>query len=173
MIHPRIIDKPLGVLVARLPRGLYTFMSLISIIASPLVLAGVLVFIVISSAWSDNDQLLWAALIALMLTPLAEFSKLITRRRRPETLYAQNMRLQTYSFPSGHAYVSALVFGFLAIAVVGWMSYNVLFSTIFISLAFLVGVSRVYLGAHFPSDVLAGWFMGAAAQYLVWIKTGL
>ena len=173
MIHPRIVDKPLGAIVGKLPRRLYGFMAMVSSVASPLILAGIVMIVIIISAIIGNDQLAWAGAIVLLLSPVAEFSKFITRRHRPETLYAENMRLKTYSFPSGHAYVSALVFGFLAITAITWLTYGMLLAVVLIFLAFLVGVSRVYLGAHFPSDVIAGWTMGFAAQYLVWIKAGL
>lgn len=173
MIHPRIIDKPLGAIIAKLPRRVTPLMSAASFIASPPIVAVVLLWVIALSAAADNDRLFQSGLIALLLSPVAELSKLITRRHRPETLYAQNMRFKTYSFPSGHSYISALVFGFLAIAAAAWLPFGWLIAAALVALIFLVGVSRVYLGAHFPSDVVAGWTLGAAAQYLVWLKAGL
>lgn len=55
--------------------------------------------------------------------------------------------------PSGHAQNSVVVFGYLASAgVSGWAIAGLL--------AFLVGVSRIFLGVHFPQDVLGGWVLG-------------
>jgi membrane-associated phospholipid phosphatase len=71
------------------------------------------------------------------------------------------------SFPSGHASGSFCVAAFLAVALpavpVGWPAapWRRLLAGATIALAVLVAVSRVYLGAHFPSDVLAGGLFGA------------
>lgn len=173
MIHPRIIDKPLGAIVSKIPDRFHGLMLFVSIVFSPLFLGIFLAIILCVSLWIDNDQMRYAAAITFLLLPLAELCKLITKRSRPETLYAQNMRLKTYSFPSGHAYVSALVFGFLAVAAITGLSYGIFLAAVFVMIAALVGVSRVYLGAHFPSDVVAGWLMGSAAQYIIWLKGGL
>lgn len=173
MIHPRVIDKPLSVIVAKFPRGLMPIMSFASNIIAPPTVVGLLVVIIVISALVGNDQLLAAGLITLLVSPLAEVLKLISRRTRPETLYVKNMRFKTFSFPSGHSYVAALVFGFLAVAAVLWLPFGWLIAVACISLAILVGISRVYLGAHFPSDVVAGWTLGAVAQYFIWLKVGL
>ena len=67
------------------------------------------------------------------------------------------------SFPSAHASDTAA-----AVAVVTWAAPPV--APLAIALAVLVGISRVYLGAHYPSDVVAGWVLGAAiGALLIWI----
>ena len=59
------------------------------------------------------------------------------------------------SFPSAHAADTGA-----AAAVISWAAPPV--APLAIALAILVGVSRVYLGVHYPSDVVAGWVLGAA-----------
>ena len=73
-----------------------------------------------------------------------------------------------FSFPSGHAQQAAVFFGLLALHFKKrW------FTTVAALTVFLIGFSRVYLGAHFPSDVLAGWTLGAAIAwgYARWSET--
>lgn len=68
-----------------------------------------------------------------------------------------------YGFPSGHAQGAAVTYGALAAAVQRrWF-------TALASLAiFLVGISRVYLGVHYPADVLGGWAVGLAFLWAGW-----
>ena len=65
-----------------------------------------------------------------------------------------------YSFPSGHAQQAAMFWGLLALHFrKRW------FSALAAAIVFLIGFSRVYLGVHFPSDVVVGWTLGAAIAW--------
>lgn len=69
------------------------------------------------------------------------------------------------SFPSGHAMLSAVVyltFGVLIARLTPRPGLKVYVMGVAAALCILVGISRVYLGAHWPSDVLAGWAAGTA-----------
>jgi undecaprenyl-diphosphatase len=71
------------------------------------------------------------------------------------------------SFPSGHALYAASVFGGLAVLVTARIRHPLLRLAIWfvaIALILLVGLSRVYLGVHYPSDVLAGYAIG-----VIWV----
>ena len=75
------------------------------------------------------------------------------------------------SFPSGHATLSAAVFltaGALLARAAPEPRLKIHVATVAAVLAVLVGVSRVYLGVHWPSDVLAGWVLGAGWAALCW-----
>jgi membrane-associated phospholipid phosphatase len=89
-------------------------------------------------------------------------------RTRPTPFFDYPLPL-SHSFPSGHAFFAASFFGGLAVLISSrvrrtWVRIAVW--TILIGLILLVGFSRVYLGVHYPSDVLAG---DAAA--VVWVTT--
>ena len=73
-------------------------------------------------------------------------------------------RVFTTSFPSGHATVSAVVYltlGALLAEMTESRGQKILYLGSAVLLTVMVGLSRVYLGVHYPTDVLAGWSIGA------------
>lgn len=67
-----------------------------------------------------------------------------------------------YSFPSGHAMVSLAFYGFMAyLATLHGEKWGKPIAGVLGLLIFLIGLSRVYLNVHYPSDVLGGWIFGA------------
>jgi len=97
-------------------------------------------------------------------------------RPRPE-LVPHLVQVTNASFPSGHAMISSAVYLTLALMLAEGMSRDgwrgragrVAVVAFFSLLAVLIGMSRVYLGVHWPSDVLAGWCFGTAWALLVWM----
>lgn len=82
--------------------------------------------------------------------------KLLFKRERP-SLWESIIHEQSFSFPSGHAMASsALVFALIFIA---WKT-RYRWVVLIVGIVFMIGVglSRVYFGVHYPSDILAGWF---------------
>jgi undecaprenyl-diphosphatase len=78
----------------------------------------------------------------------------------------------TPSFPSGHSMLSAVVYltlGALLARIVARRRVKAYVLALAMLLAFLVGLSRVYLGVHYPTDVLAGWSAGLAWALLCWL----
>lgn len=103
-------------------------------------------------------------------TLLSNGLKLGFERPRPD-LVPHATQVYTASFPSGHAMLSAVTFLTLG-ALLARSERSRRISAFIMSLAIvvtlLVGMSRVYLGVHWPSDVLAGWSIGAAWASLCW-----
>jgi undecaprenyl-diphosphatase len=92
-------------------------------------------------------------------------------RPRPD-LVAHLAHAQSSSFPSGHAMLSAVTYltlGVLLARVHKKRRTKIIVMTYAITLTLLIGASRVYLGVHWPTDVLAGWALGAAWAGLWWL----
>lgn len=90
-------------------------------------------------------------------------------RPRPDLEHAA--RVFTASFPSGHATLSAVTFltlGALLTRVTDDRKSKLYFMGTAIILTIMVGLSRLYLGVHYPSDILAGWCIGSAWAVLCW-----
>ncbi|MFO1037464.1 MAG: phosphatase PAP2 family protein [Geminicoccaceae bacterium] len=101
---------------------------------------------------------------------LAHGIKLMIERPRPD-LVPHGVEVYTASFPSGHATGAAatwLTLGTLTARFSPRRRLKVLAIGTGVTLALLIGLSRIYLGVHWPSDVLAGWTLGAAWALFCW-----
>ncbi|PTW62344.1 undecaprenyl-diphosphatase [Breoghania corrubedonensis] len=102
--------------------------------------------------------------------------KMLYERPRPDIVKHLDV-IHTASFPSGHATISTLTYLTLAALiarVVTRRRLRVYLMACALSLAVIIGLSRIYLGVHWPSDVAAGWALGTAWAALSFIVlTGL
>ncbi len=139
--------------------GLSLLVTTRMVVTSALFLS--LLFIV-QKRWAD----LMTFLIALCSSSFIVFiSKLVFHRPRPVGLLPA-VSMTTYSFPSGHATMGIVFYGFLAYLVLrSKSSWAIKVSSVMaaLCLATLIGFSRVFLGIHYPSDVLAGALLGFAS----------
>jgi undecaprenyl-diphosphatase len=101
---------------------------------------------------------------------ISNLLKVVFDRDRPDL--PTSVKVFTASFPSGHATLSAISFltlGALLAQTSPDPRVKAYFAVLAIILTVAVGTSRVYLGVHYASDVLAGWCVGSAWALLCWM----
>lgn len=158
----RSFDRKFTNLINSLPDWLRPLFVAVTLLGEPVVtlgLAAVVVGIGIGQSW---DTLTVAGATAIITIALASLLKLILRRKRPINDYTDSFIFDTFSFPSGHAAGSIVSYGLLAI--LGGLASQPLFIltvALILIVVFLIGLSRVYLGAHYPTDVIGGWIIGS------------
>ncbi len=96
--------------------------------------------------------------------------KLLIGRPRPQLPLADT--LVTFGFPSGHALLAATTWVPLAALLASGekrLALRRYAIAIGLAVAGIVGLTRIYLGVHYPSDVLAGWLIGLTWAWLCWM----
>jgi undecaprenyl-diphosphatase len=137
--------------------------------------APVLIFFVLAAAAALLARRQHHALALLLLATvgaqaLNALLKDAFDRPRPE-LALRLADARSTSFPSGHAMDSAVIYLTLAALLARLVRHRPMklyFLGLALLLSLIVGVTRVYLGVHYPSDVLGGWIAGLAWALLCW-----
>ena len=118
-----------------------------------------------------NYNAMWLILITTIGGALVSFGlKELIGRERPPVIF-HLVYVNSLSFPSGHSMISAVVYltqAFLLTRIQEKKSTRVYIISVALILTFVIGISRVYLGVHYPTDVLAGWSIGFAWAFLCW-----
>ena len=153
--------------------GAVAVMGAVTRLGEELVLVALLAFFYFSYNKEHGKYLGINVLVGIVLNPLV---KNVFLRPRPYMVDSgvkclqpvdgsadpMDIAAQGYSFPSGHSMNALIAYGSAARCLKrrwAWITAA--------ALAFLIGLSRVGLGVHFPTDVLAGWALGAAVLFLV------
>ena len=147
-------------LIKSLPSNFKPLMEFFSNVASVPVMTGLIIISLITLGVMKKWRFFWTFLAGLSAMPLYAVLKLLTKRTRPNGVVV-DFGFSNDSFPSGHS-ASSLIVLFM-IAYIVDKNLNKTWSRIVAGLVgFLVlaiGVSRIYLGFHFPTDVLGGWLV--------------
>lgn len=125
-------------------------------------------FLMLSKAWRPAIFTLVASGGGLIVSSLLKYT---VDRPRPDLVPHGNL-IYTTSFPSGHSMMSAVVYLTLAALVARLIERRRLKGYalgVAMILTLLIGVSRIYLGVHWPSDVMAGWAAGAVWALGCWL----
>jgi undecaprenyl-diphosphatase len=152
---------------AWLPEAARDVTSLGSIIVLVIITLAVVGYLFLAG----KSAVAWLMLIAVVGgIALSDLLKFAFARARPDVV-PPLARVFTTSFPSGHATLSAITY--LTIAAVLAPSQpsstiSVYFMSLAVFLTVLISISRIYLGVHYPTDVLGGWCIGAAWAMGCW-----
>ena len=159
-------DNPIGPLWFE--EAMRDITGLGSTIVLVMVTAVTIVYLLLIGRWRTALMVLIAVGGGQILSSLL---KLGIDRPRPD-LVSHLAEVQTLSFPSGHAMMSAVTYltlGSMLAGIVPGRATKIYVLGVAVLLTLMVGVSRVYLGVHWPSDVLAGWCAGFAWAMLCWL----
>ena len=171
MIKDAIVrfDTTVTALIQHWPNWLQGPMLITTTIGQPLVL-GLVAALVGFVAWQNSQ---WRIVYSLLTAEVAMAANMLLKhyihRPRPDTLYVSDMFFKTSSFPSGHAFGAMVICGLLGYLAIKYLPapWNLLVPIGLSVFILAVGISRVYLGAHFPTDVLAGWILGLVIVVLI------
>ena len=134
-----------------------------------LVVAAIVGFLVLQGRY-------WTALFILLTAVSGEVVELRDEERcssaRVPSIVPHLREAFSSSFPSGHAMQSAIIYltlGAMLMRLAERRLTKIYCCTVAMGLTFLVGLSRVYLGVHYPTDVLAGWIVGLFWASVCWL----
>lgn len=132
------------------------------------IVASVIVTSAILWLWRKNIYILPLLLSVIGSSIVFSMGKSLFHRPRPELAYYFE---NSFSFPSGHSAMAVAFYGFIAYILLclvkNWkMKANILFVALIV--IFFIGLSRLYLGVHFLSDVLGGYLLG-----VLWLIVGI
>lgn len=156
-------DEAVIRLISNLPTGLRPFFEFMSSIGHPIAISSIGFAVVVYGIFQHKTMMIVGGTFIWLTLLISTTSKRIIKRSRPLTKHVAGMRFHSFSFPSGHTMGSTVAFGLLAYYGSHFLSspLNDIVLVLCVLLIFLVGISRLYLGAHYPTDVIGGWTLGA------------
>ena len=130
------------------------------------IVLGIITFAVFGYLFlAGKPAVAWLILIAVLGgVALNNLLKFVFARPRPDFV-THAVRVFSTSFPSGHATLSAITYltlGALLARTDPSLTMSLYFMSLAIFLTVIIGVSRIYLGVHYPTDIFGGWCIGAA-----------
>lgn len=167
----RSFDRVIGTWVLRLPDWTRPIMQLFTLLGQPPFTVGIAAVVLGYGLALEKSNYIFAGLIAIMTLIITSLLKLILHRARPKNDYVRGMMFQTFSFPSGHAAGALVSYGLAAVVISArWPEYAVVAWICAAIIIFMISISRIYLGAHYASDIIGGWIVGLTGLLLIiWI----
>lgn len=140
--------------------GMTNFMLFMSHLGSAITLIVLTIAFILLLKNKTNSKFIAINLVLVFV--INRILKLVIARPRPEVL--QIVQESGYSFPSGHSMVATGFYGFLIYLIYKEVKNKKIKYPLIVFLAILIlliGISRIYLGAHYATDVIGGWIIGA------------
>ncbi len=164
-----VFDATVTRVIAGWPESWRSFFVLATHLGDPIVTISIGLAIAIVGYVQSHVRLMIAGATIWVTLGAGSLLKLMFGRERPLTEYAANLRIDTFSFPSGHSSGAMVAYGLLAY--LAWHAlpqpWGYIVAVLCALVIIIVGISRVYLGAHFPSDVVAGWLLGCVGLLII------
>jgi undecaprenyl-diphosphatase len=161
-------------LAARRAPWLTWWMKLLSVAGSGLIEIPLALLLILGLALRKRKvEAWWYAAAALSGWALSGLAKLAVHRPRPHIIPRLMHGAGWFSYPSGHSMLAPIIFGLgIIVWAAPWPSPALRRAALVLAALFALGIgfSRVYLGVHYPSDVLGGLLLGTAwsALALLW-----
>ena len=135
-----------------------TFFKTVTMFANtiPVIIIGIIIFILV-----DNKYKVELLFSLLTMISTNEIIKHIVLRTRPEHLRLINQG--GYAYPSGHTMMAVALYGFLIYFINKKMRNRIIKKLLTIS----IGISRIYLGVHYPTDVIAGYLIAISVLTII------
>ena len=159
------IDEQLSLLMSASPAGRTSagVFVLVTQFGSDYVLGAVVLLVcVLLYRWGQTPEMIGMLAVGVGAKVLEHGLKLLFQRARPELLVPTKGFFGDYAFPSGHSLNAAAVYGFILI-VIGANVRPTFWKYLIVAagglLILAIGISRVILKMHWPSDVVAGWLV--------------
>lgn len=170
----RTFDRIILSWIRKIPSWMRPCMIFFTTLGLPIFTVGSSALIIGFGIGKQRDDLIIGGSIAIITLMAASLLKLILRRKRPTNDYVEQMFFDTFSFPSGHSAGSVASYGLLCLLLLANGSALALVGAgALVVTVLIIGISRVYLGAHYASDVLGGWIIGIVGLIAICIESGL
>lgn len=153
-------DKTYQFIISFQNETLTSIMKVITSFANPLTIVSLCLASLLSLIWKYKASI-YLIIVTIISTVFNFLTKNIVLRNRPDHL--RLIEETGYSFPSGHAMGSIVFYGFIIFLLSKSKinKYLKIFLSIIIGLTiFLIGISRIYVGVHYPSDIIGGFLLG-------------
>jgi len=144
-----------------------SFFGMVTVLGDPITIIVITIGIIVAGVYSGSTKLIISGVAIPITVGIGALLKLLVERARPISEYSAH--LGTFSFPSGHSTGSVVAYGLLAYFAYVKLPgpWGVIAAFFLLTVPIAVGISRIHLGAHYPSDVLAGWLLGLLGLLII------
>lgn len=131
------------------------------------------VILVLSLVILKKKKDIWVGIHLLIIQGMNRIIKALVQRPRPPQIY-HLVKETNYSFPSGHSMSAMIGYGLLVLEVQkSSLKYKKVIEIILMIMIFLIGLSRIYLGVHYFSDVIGGFLLSLSHLLFIYYNTSL